>query len=877
MADTTLTPAQQLHALLSPTTPEGQEAVEKNETLRRLSGTYRDMLANTNPNDMETALGKIVRELNSENLFEPQPDRVWKTFDTKPFDQPKEPSPETPAPKSPTLADFLPVAGNEKNKGSVMSQADLNPDMAKKKLLEAQKNATLQAFQELLEKNKDSDNLPQLIDEFYHTHLSAAGVVGKQYDILLAQTRKLYGGKDSEFDKKEDALRNERDEAIAAQRKIHGNIQGLTAEELARRRKEEAQLARLKGTVTPNGIDYAAARKAAEDAFNSQWIEFDGSAVLASARRLFDYRYFYSTTYEEGYTSYTSTVFHTEEPQEVESGYESAAGGGSGSHGGGQLRNQARNLEKKGVKKAEKELGKKLGEEAVEGAGRALGTAAADAALDTAVATSETWVPAVAIGCAVGCAVVIAIAIITVAVIVIFTLISNSQKQQRQQQQQLQQARCIDTDADNLTSVPSVLSLIKNKFHVTITGDLASTNNATDPTSLAESKKLFQYTCMLFGHTNNSPNPKQFNTFGNAVTLFSDNGLSVIVDTSTTTAQTCSAAFVKQTGSSITWSIKSLLSCSEGKQRFIIGKAYADIAVRQLRQEKIRNRQSRQNVFDTFTVQFAKEKPLPTDNCSTTKGSERSLACFSDLVGSYFSYPLYFDSSGTKANFLALVSDFANYYFFAKDKLFDNVEFFHAGHPTPPGYPADLRSAIQQTFGITINGMNNTELKWAWEKLWDVSNTKFIPLVRNGHVTIFSTPGGTAYTHCDHGSCDVHLHEFNNSNSFDVIFTHELGHVISFMNPDSDSHRSEIPKAIIFDAIYPPSLAGWMTYYSELACLYHPPTLGAKLGEDYAETIAYYLNPKSDMLTACGGGPNPYANGNHPQHFLLAQKILGLY
>lgn len=207
-------------------------------------------------------------------------------------------------------------------------------------------------------------------------------------------------------------------------------------------------------------------------------------------------------------------------------------------------------------------------------------------------------------------------------------------------------------------------------------------------------------------------------------------------------------------------------------------------------------------------------------------------------------------------------------------------------HPTPPDYPSDLQQAIYDTFGVQANGLYSYEYRWLWEKLWDVSNTHFTALIKPAHITIvdgyrYATTGCSGTVGNKH--CTITLHHWNTDGQegFDVVVTHEFSHAIDSANPNSLTHASELAGAVVLDALDSKSEAqvpgGWLTWYGYLACFYHPPTLGIQLGEDYAETIAYYLNPTAIMRTACRFGPPPYSKGAHPNHYRLAQEILGIY
>lgn len=198
-------------------------------------------------------------------------------------------------------------------------------------------------------------------------------------------------------------------------------------------------------------------------------------------------------------------------------------------------------------------------------------------------------------------------------------------------------------------------------------------------------------------------------------------------------------------------------------------------------------------------------------------------------------------------------------------------------HPTPPNYPSNLPDAIYQQFGIKVSGMYDYENKWLWEKLWDVSNTRFDSLVKSGHPSIVAI-NGTAVTYYG-ATATITMHHFsqNAQTGFDVVVFHELGHVIDHYNPDNLSHRSELPNDVLGDRATAPSLGGWITQYAQTLCISGGKGLEVQFGEDYAEMITYYINPTAQEETACRFGPPPYANDAHPNHYKTAQEILGVY
>lgn len=185
---------------------------------------------------------------------------------------------------------------------------------------------------------------------------------------------------------------------------------------------------------------------------------------------------------------------------------------------------------------------------------------------------------------------------------------------------------------------------------------------------------------------------------------------------------------------------------------------------------------------------------------------------------------------------------------------------------TPPSTPSDLRQAIYNQFGVTMNGFDRQHLQWAWEKLWDISRTKFTTLVRGTTITASSDSGQT-------GCRTVRLAQYTPQELFNVALIHELGHIIRNCVNERDAYWNE------HENVW--KTEGGITQYARTACTYDYKDRGSWQfkSEDFAETIAYYLNPNADAQTArCAGRQvNPYLNNGYPLHYNVARKILGTY
>ncbi len=189
-------------------------------------------------------------------------------------------------------------------------------------------------------------------------------------------------------------------------------------------------------------------------------------------------------------------------------------------------------------------------------------------------------------------------------------------------------------------------------------------------------------------------------------------------------------------------------------------------------------------------------------------------------------------------------------------------------HPQAPAAPADLKQAIQDKFGINIDStFDRTHQEWIWEKLWDVSNTNFDDLVTGTHVVDIGSSGGSAQTNCK----TIQIGQYSPKEIFQVVFTHEMGHIIRNCISAPKSHWDEHLAALASEK--------GVTEYARVLCTYSNPGDWQSKSEDYAEMIAYYLNPDAHQQTAknCSGGPNPYLNGGYPLHFNVAKEVLGAY
>lgn len=211
-------------------------------------------------------------------------------------------------------------------------------------------------------------------------------------------------------------------------------------------------------------------------------------------------------------------------------------------------------------------------------------------------------------------------------------------------------------------------------------------------------------------------------------------------------------------------------------------------------------------------------------------------------------------------------------------------EFSQKEVPTTSAPPASaefqvLHNEILKKFNINFDkSFTYDYLKWAWEKLWGASNTRFLNLVNPNNVVISIVRDDTRVSgqlDCNRITMRGKYPDTGLSYSeplFKVAFIHELSHIIENCRPDSISKKSQLDQII--------KQEGYLTNYSQYAdrC---PKTIDTnKLNEDYAETVAYFLNLKFAEQSYGVGGlcepsefNNPY-DRNKPFHKQFVQDLL---
>lgn len=176
---------------------------------------------------------------------------------------------------------------------------------------------------------------------------------------------------------------------------------------------------------------------------------------------------------------------------------------------------------------------------------------------------------------------------------------------------------------------------------------------------------------------------------------------------------------------------------------------------------------------------------------------------------------------------------------------------------TIPSDPQGIQQAIKSRFNITMNGfeLRKDLLQWAYRKLESVSNTRLLELVSG---TVITASGSSSQTGCN--TLNIRS-TIENEQLLGIILTHELGHIIR--NCKQSQYQQHL------DAL---NREKGITLYARTLCGSEGST--DSTSEDYAEMIAYYLNPDAPEQTSCSGGGNPYANGGYPLHKKVAEDIL---
>lgn len=188
-------------------------------------------------------------------------------------------------------------------------------------------------------------------------------------------------------------------------------------------------------------------------------------------------------------------------------------------------------------------------------------------------------------------------------------------------------------------------------------------------------------------------------------------------------------------------------------------------------------------------------------------------------------------------------------------------------HPQAPTPQGDLQIEVQHQFGISMIGFDQQHLQWAWEKFWEVSGTNFNSLVR-GAVIEVTDISNTQQVGCP-PSRSILVGPFPEETAFKHILTHELGHVIRNCTGRQGAQETAFLNAH--------GKEGGVSYYARnaISC-----TGSDARSEDYAEMIAFYLNPDipvASYLKCYPAVQNRYTQQDFPLHYQVAQDVLGAF
>lgn len=204
-----------------------------------------------------------------------------------------------------------------------------------------------------------------------------------------------------------------------------------------------------------------------------------------------------------------------------------------------------------------------------------------------------------------------------------------------------------------------------------------------------------------------------------------------------------------------------------------------------------------------------------------------------------------------------------------------------AGVIAPPADPdpSVLAINILNKFGVAMDvNFDYSYLKWTWEKLWQISDTNFLTLVRGPNNTAISVLRNTAAINEQYSCNSIGIRGTSSATGkpypealFKYVFLHELSHIIDSCNP-AKSAKSGLQAVI--------NQEGYITNFSQNSATCPGSAGDIPVNEDYADTISYFLNPdipeqSLGIGSACEptSSINPYAKGRI-LHQQFAQDLL---
>lgn len=217
------------------------------------------------------------------------------------------------------------------------------------------------------------------------------------------------------------------------------------------------------------------------------------------------------------------------------------------------------------------------------------------------------------------------------------------------------------------------------------------------------------------------------------------------------------------------------------------------------------------------------------------------------------------------------------------------------GYVDPGNPPSDnngLKNLIYNEFKISFDDSffndpgNFRYLQWAWQILPQVKRDypNFFNLVHKTYAVIYIRLDGEGYRFQDRIYFRRGGIVFNNENFFKQNLIHELGHVING-EPDQKIYNKQI-SGIIDKEGYLSSYAAGVTANYQPICINRPLNnnlrLSTQLDEEFAETIAYFLNPQTPELNYNNNCPpkrseaegNPLKVNVYPEHHTFIRNLL---
>lgn len=184
---------------------------------------------------------------------------------------------------------------------------------------------------------------------------------------------------------------------------------------------------------------------------------------------------------------------------------------------------------------------------------------------------------------------------------------------------------------------------------------------------------------------------------------------------------------------------------------------------------------------------------------------------------------------------------------------------------------ADLEARIKNQFSVNMTGFDQVHLKWAYDEFSKNSNNKFSSLIVGANIEASTDNSLETPVICD---LTIKVRQINNEKVFKYTLDHQLGHYIYECKTLTQSYR--YPD---FDNVF--KTEGAATLHA--MC---PSKPLQSLPEDYADMIAYYLNPDFDQPFDAPAGcaipgkdlkdkSNPFKNPSRfPKHLALAKRII---